>query len=586
MHSKKYVICNMNKRFGLIVTAILFVSVVLAQIPELNIVKSTGFPENSRALIKARIAYNNGEYQLAEKLFFTASEKTALTDLDNLLFANTLLKDNKPALAKEFYTNYFSNVPGEVQQKDQLSVLLESEANQFKRKAISTSDAMSASLYQNNLFECKDGKLYSYDFDCEQNINNKDEVVLGSTDMKLSSISYYANGTMAIACYYNELTDKFGLYLLRSKNDKWSSPKKILADKLNNYAFPMVDEKNNMLYFSSDKSGGYGGYDLYQSVIGSKSVETPLNLGPEINTTGHEISPYKGGNWLYYSTNGKLSKGGFDIFKYNKINEENFILLNYLNVNTMDDDLLYLPYSSQKCIAGHIQNKKYVISTLEKASQSMFIKGIVMDENKSPINNATLLFETDENFGRYVATNAKGEYNFTSEDKKGELLAMVIAEGYLPQKIDVVKTNEIILEPAEQKELIVEKVHTNHFSPSQKVVEKKSSVESTTQTVTTTYREVAKEDPINLISAPTTNPYTLKTNDLFYIIIGSTATKQQAETYLLKWINRFDNLEIMISEKGMYRIGFYAGMTENEAKYAYDKARKVKSEVWILRPKR
>lgn len=74
---------------------------------------------------------------------------------------------------------------------------------------------------------------------------------------------------------------------------------------------------DSICLFASDKPGGYGGYDLYISVL-KDGVWTPaLNLGPAINTFYNERFPFltRNGLTLFYSTDNLESIGGFDIFK-------------------------------------------------------------------------------------------------------------------------------------------------------------------------------------------------------------------------------------------------------------------------------
>lgn len=70
------------------------------------------------------------------------------------------------------------------------------------------------------------------------------------------------------------------------------------------------------LYFSSDREGGFGGYDLYMSLrMGDKWGE-PQNLGPNINTPYNEEYPVisEDGSTLYFASEGHNSMGGYDIF--------------------------------------------------------------------------------------------------------------------------------------------------------------------------------------------------------------------------------------------------------------------------------
>ncbi len=75
--------------------------------------------------------------------------------------------------------------------------------------------------------------------------------------------------------------------------------------------------QDSILIFSSARAGGYGGYDLYMSILRNDEWTQPVNLGPKINTPFNEVSPFiaNDGLSLYYSTNQLKSIGGYDIFK-------------------------------------------------------------------------------------------------------------------------------------------------------------------------------------------------------------------------------------------------------------------------------
>ena len=64
--------------------------------------------------------------------------------------------------------------------------------------------------------------------------------------------------------------------------------------------------------------------DLWYSVMSSGGKwNSPINLGKIINTQGDEISPFIhfDGKTLYFSSNGKVGMGGFDIY-YSKMNDD------------------------------------------------------------------------------------------------------------------------------------------------------------------------------------------------------------------------------------------------------------------------
>jgi len=72
------------------------------------------------------------------------------------------------------------------------------------------------------------------------------------------------------------------------------------------------------LYFASNRSGGYGGFDIYMAFrLPNGSWSQAVNLGEPINTPADENYPYitADGTKLYFSSNGTNSMGGYDIFK-------------------------------------------------------------------------------------------------------------------------------------------------------------------------------------------------------------------------------------------------------------------------------
>lgn len=82
---------------------------------------------------------------------------------------------------------------------------------------------------------------------------------------------------------------------------------------------PSLSHTGDTLFFASDRIGGFGMSDIYYAVKDKNgSWQKAHNIGPIINTRGHEVSPFfhHKFNVLYFSSNGQpLNFGDFDIYK-------------------------------------------------------------------------------------------------------------------------------------------------------------------------------------------------------------------------------------------------------------------------------
>jgi hypothetical protein len=85
-----------------------------------------------------------------------------------------------------------------------------------------------------------------------------------------------------------------------------------------NDKFPFVAD--NVMVFASDRPGGFGGYDLYYSVLKDSVWSTPVNMGPKINTAYDECRPLIiqrrvfQNSLIVFSSNRPDGKGGFDLY--------------------------------------------------------------------------------------------------------------------------------------------------------------------------------------------------------------------------------------------------------------------------------
>ena len=270
--------------------------------------------------------------------------------------------------------------------------------------------------------------------------------------------------------------DNCDIYYSQFNNQKWQ-PLIKLPNTVNTDAFegqPSVDVTGNVLYFSSNRPGGYGGYDLYKIVRKSKDSlwSAPINLGPEINTEFDEKTPFIHGDCqtLYFSSNGHGGVGGFDIFlsrldKYNNWSKPKN--LGY-PLNSEGDDVAYVVsadgkrlYFSNKNISGK-GGWDIFCSDIDPEiapKQILLIKGKITDENGSPVSGVNVeltglsTYETHKN-----VTENSGEYSVSTPVNKDENYMLTVkkhgffyntklidpdSSEYVPPTIEDIKLNKI-----------------------------------------------------------------------------------------------------------------------------------------------
>lgn len=116
---------------------------------------------------------------------------------------------------------------------------------------------------------------------------------------------------------------------------------KVTSDTLTTIAHPAVSPDGKWLYFVSDMPGGEGGLDIWRAQLRTPTdVAFIENLGPAINTQGDEMFPtFAPDGLLYFSTNGRESFGGLDIYSARQDEWETWHLIHLgAPINSAGDD--------------------------------------------------------------------------------------------------------------------------------------------------------------------------------------------------------------------------------------------------------
>ena len=128
------------------------------------------------------------------------------------------------------------------------------------------------------------------------------------------SISNGRDGLKGLNIYYTQnVTGK------NPSTDRWSQPTHILEINSNfEDKMPTISPDGKTIVFSSNRPGGYGGFDLWVSNRDKKENKwsVPVNLGPVINSSANEIMPsyHYDGTTIYFSSDRKDENYKFSFY--------------------------------------------------------------------------------------------------------------------------------------------------------------------------------------------------------------------------------------------------------------------------------
>lgn len=250
-------------------------------------------------------------------------------------------------------------------------------------------------------------------------------------------------------CNYPEGRGSCDLYIsYLAKNGKWTEPEN-MGSRINTEFWessPSLSPDKKDLYFSSNRTGGYGGKDIWVShKQPNGSWSEPENLGPDVNTDGDEGCPFMHADneTLYFNSNGHIGYGMTDLFLVKKINDSTWgkaLNLGY-PINSIDDegslvvtsDGMTSYYASDKSDSkGGLDLYKFQLRKDIRASKTTWVKGKVFNKKNgeglpstvelTETNTRKIIsrLQTDED-GNYLVTLPAGKEYAFNVNRKGFL---------------------------------------------------------------------------------------------------------------------------------------------------------------------
>lgn len=217
------------------------------------------------------------------------------------------------------------------------------------------------------------------------------------------------------------------LYISKKVGEDWSVPENLGSGVNTSFweAQPSLSNDGRVLYFSSDRQGGYGRKDLWVSeLLDNKTWSKAINMGDVINSTNDEISPFihANGHTLFFASDGHLGMGGLDLFMtesnigvYSKPENLGF------PINTHEDQVaLFISADGSKGYYSSDVKPDIKIFQIDiptklsnKFKRASFVKGIVQDasNNKSISADIELIdLKTNEVIEKTFSDAITGQY--------------------------------------------------------------------------------------------------------------------------------------------------------------------------------
>jgi len=378
-----------------------------------------------------------------------------------LRYSQSLRATGDDTLAKKFYDQYVSKTsidPNARHSIDYMALIKENSGRYelkpvaglkndkqisygstvFQDKLIYTSTAKEAKSFRNTL-DAWDGlsfmSLYEIEIDNQgQTVGKPEKIKDLNSKYHESSLIYTKDGNTIYFTRTNinpknkKEDQNLKIYRSKKKDEKWQEPEELSINGENfSTAHPALNPEENLLFFASNRPGGFGETDLYVSEIAEDgSLGEPKNLGPKINTSGRETFPFiTKENELYFSSDGHFGLGGLDVF-YIKMNDGDFG--NLLNVgepvNTYADDFAFGIDTESKrgFVSSNRSDKKgtFVYDNIYTFSETSPIVDLYIGEvegtisdvhTEKPLENVTVTFlDPDGNPYVSVTTDKNGHY--------------------------------------------------------------------------------------------------------------------------------------------------------------------------------
>ena len=215
--------------------------------------------------------------------------------------------------------------------------------------------------------------------------------------------------------------------------------KNINHPKANNtQASPVKINDEVYLFFVSDRPGGEGDLDIYVAKKASFGFEQAINLGPNVNSLGNEITPAYDmtSQTLFFSSDWHLGFGGYDIFKspgrpvdFKEAENIGF------GINSSSDDFYFNPFETMALLAS---NRKEGNTASSDCCNDLYEVNFALDSIEIRDKPVVAKEVSIEVLNKFLPT----ELYFHNDEPNPNSRKMETSKNYMNLAIDYVKMKE------------------------------------------------------------------------------------------------------------------------------------------------
>ncbi|MFD2037330.1 OmpA family protein [Belliella marina] len=257
-----------------------------------------------------------------------------------------------------------------------------------------------------------------------------------------------------------QMPDSFGdcdLYISYKVNDEWQRPAN-MGKNVNSRVWdsqPSLSADGRILFFSSNRRGGFGGKDIWYSLrMENGTWSEAKNLGSKVNTAKDEVSPfiYFNNEILFFASDGHLGFGGIDLF-ISRVEDGEFgrpVNLGYPINDHQDQLALFITaqrdfaYYTETVFSQGSQERSFLYrfrfpDQIDLGEKLMVTAGKVLNKNTGePIEAKLSLVDlaTDSTMYQFQSDGRTGDFTMLYPDKASSGL-YVEKKGFLPKIYNV-----------------------------------------------------------------------------------------------------------------------------------------------------